>query len=168
MPWASFLVSLYQYLIFRVILLFWCIYKGCGSMEMKTERAFYIFALKIKGIYAKVTVDSQMESCALSLCISCYFPSLMYDCLNISIICTPQVFDWTVYLWLKQYVGKNKQGPRVRPYTWLLCLYTTWWNQTFNKHAMDINSEPSPQDSQLNLLAMLRYSASPCGSSPEP
>lgn len=84
-----------------------------------------------------------MEACALLLCISCYSLSLMYECMNISIIYTPQVLDWTVYLWLKQYVGKKiSKGPRVRPYTWLLCFYTTWWNQAVNKHAMDINSGP--------------------------
>lgn len=83
-----------------------------------------------------------MESCALLLCMSGYFFSQMYDCMNISIIYTPQVLDWTVYLWLKHCAGKNRQGPRVSPYTWLLCFYTTWWNQAVNKHAMDINSSP--------------------------
>lgn len=38
-PWASFLVSLYEYLIFCVIPLLWCIYKGCGSMEMKNRES---------------------------------------------------------------------------------------------------------------------------------
>lgn len=50
MPAALFFMSLQEYLIFRSIQLLRCIYKGCGSMEMKIESAFQIFALKIKGI----------------------------------------------------------------------------------------------------------------------
>lgn len=84
-----------------------------------------------------------MESCcSFALHLLLFFFSQMYHCMNISIIYTPQVLDWTVYLWLKRRVVKNSQGPRVSPYTLLRSFYTTWWNQAVNKHAMDINSSP--------------------------
>ena len=70
------------------------------------------------------------------------FFSQMYGCMNISIICTPQVLDWTVYLWLRHCVVKNRKGQRVSPRTWLRSFYTTWSNQAVSKHAMDINSSP--------------------------
>lgn len=50
MPPALIFMSLQEYLIFLGIQLLRCIYQGCGSMEMKIESAFQIFALKIKGI----------------------------------------------------------------------------------------------------------------------
>lgn len=86
-----------------------------------------------------------MESCALLLCISCcfFFPSP--KCTTAWILASftlHKLLDWTVYLWLKYRVVKNRQGQRVSPHTWLRCFYTTWWNQAVNKHAMDINGSP--------------------------
>lgn len=39
----------------------------------------------------------------------------MYSRANISIICTPQVLNWTLYLWLQEYVSKkNERGAKGR------------------------------------------------------
>lgn len=111
--------------------------------------------------------DEVWCSFALHLLLFC-LPNVQHS-MNIHSIYAPQV-AWLYRLPLtkkKSCVVKNRQRARVRPHTWLRCVYTTWWDQAVNKHAMDINSSAPPPDPQLSLLATLGYNRAPCGFSPE-
>lgn len=91
-------------------------------MEMKTNSAVWIFALKTKGIYTNVTADSQMELFCFCISPDVFLLPNVQTGMNISIICTPQVLDSTVYLWLMRCAVKNRKGGRrVSPRTWLPC-----------------------------------------------